>query len=96
MLLLFLYWYGGFISECYDLKIFNKALTQAEVTTLYNSKNNLIPTTASANLVSNYTFNQKEGTNLLDSSGNALNGTLINRFCCILWVIRIEISNFLQ
>lgn len=64
--------------KCYDLKIFNKALTQDEVIKLYNSNNNLIPNTAYPNLVANYNFNHKQGTSLIDSSENSLNGTLIN------------------
>lgn len=62
----------------YDTKIFDKALTQAEIDNLYNFKGNIIPSTAQANLVANYSFNQKSGTTLIDSSGNSNNGTLTN------------------
>lgn len=64
--------------ELYDLKSFNKALTLTEIDYMYKTKNTRIPPTAVGNLVANYTFNQKQGLTLLDSSGNGLNGTLIN------------------
>lgn len=57
---------------------FNKALDASEVTYLYNTKNTRIPATAVGNVVGNWGFNQKQGTTLYDSSGNNLNGTLIN------------------
>ena len=62
----------------YDLKIFNKSLSQSEVSHLYNSKNNIIPSTATNNIVSNYQFNQQSGTSLTDFSGNNITGTLTN------------------
>jgi len=60
----------------YDLKIFNKVLTQSEIDVLFLEKGSIVPATALANLVANYTFNQKSGTSLFDTQGN--NGTLIN------------------
>jgi len=60
----------------YDLKAFNKTLTQSEVNVLFDEKGSIVPATALANLVANYTFNQKTGTSLIDAQGN--NGTLIN------------------
>lgn len=70
-----LYLYTGIIN---DLKVFSKALTQTEVTGLFNSRNNIIPISAIPNVVANYNFNQKQGTTLIDGSGNNLNGTLTN------------------
>lgn len=66
-----------FLGNIYDLKVFNKALSQAEVTLLYNSFGNNL-TGLTSNLVANYDFEQKSGTILLDHSGNTLNGTLTN------------------
>ena len=62
--------------EVYDLKIFNKALTQTEITELYIRKGSRIPLTAVSNVVADWRFNQKEGTILLDTQGN--NGILNN------------------
>jgi hypothetical protein len=67
------YPFNGFF---YDFKIFNKALSPSEVSTLYNSKGNTNP--AISNTVANYTFNQNSGNILLDSSTNNLHGTLYN------------------
>lgn len=64
-------------STIYDSKIFNKALSAIEVAQLYNSWGNNI-SGLEANLVANYNFNQKSGTQLLDSSPNQLHGTLTN------------------
>lgn len=63
-------------NEIYDLKAFNKALTQLEVTELFNNKGSQIPISAQSNIVADYGFNQKQGTTLIDTQGN--NGTLIN------------------
>lgn len=63
----------------FDLKLFDKTLTGLEVTKLYETKGMILPPTIlPSQLVANYTFNQKQGTTLIDSSPNGNNGTLIN------------------
>jgi hypothetical protein len=71
---------GSVVSKniIYDLKGFNKALTQTEVTELYNTKGIRIPSTAQTNLVLDLRMEEKTGTNLADSSGNGNNGTMVN------------------
>ena len=61
----------------FDLKIFNKALTQAEITEMYLKSNQIVPSTAISNLLQNYEFNQRQNYTLLDSV-SAINGTLTN------------------
>lgn len=67
-----------FEGTIYDFKLFDKALTNTEISVLYNSNNNLIPNSAISNIVLNYNFNEKQGTTLKDSSQSGLNGTLVN------------------
>ena len=69
------YSYDGFI---YDLKIFKKTLTVDEVFSLYNTRGKLVPLTALNDLLLNYDFEEKSGTNAYDKSGNLYNGTLEN------------------
>jgi len=60
----------------YDLKIFDKFLSDVEENQLYNSfSNNLAG--LELNLVANYNFNHKRGT-LLEDKINGANGTLMN------------------
>lgn len=63
--------------EIYDLKIFNKELSPSEVSQLHNSFSKNL-TGLTTNIIANYDFEQSSGSTLIDSSGNALNGTLIN------------------
>lgn len=64
-------------NDMHKLQAFSNALNQQEITELYNTKGNVIPDTTLLSLVANYTFNQKQGTVLIDEK-NANNGTLIN------------------
>lgn len=61
-------------SNCiiYDMKIFNKKLSASEVNDLYTG------TALPSGLVANWTFDQSNGATLIDSSGNSLNGNLVN------------------
>jgi hypothetical protein len=68
------YYSQYFEGDIYDVKIFDKILSQSEAELLNISKNNVIPT----NNIANWNFNQKQGNVLLDTSGNGLNGNLIN------------------
>ena len=61
----------------YDLKIFNKVINQVEIDYLFSTKSSRIPSTALVNVLGNWTFNQKQGTTLIDTTGSS-NGTLIN------------------
>lgn len=61
-----------------DYKFFNKALTSAEAATLYQTKNQYIPSTAIANCILDMQFADKQGTIAKDSSGSGTNGTLVN------------------
>jgi hypothetical protein len=71
---------GGFASfvngTIYDLKLFDKELTVGEVNELYVQKGQTVPTTAQANCVVDYRFDEMIGRDLSDSSGNAYNGLL--------------------
>jgi hypothetical protein len=67
-----------FAGIIYDIKVFDKELTKAEVTKLYQTQGQLIPASAIANLVADWRFDQKAGTVLKDYSGNVYNGTLTN------------------
>ena len=60
----------------YDIKIFNKTLTQAEVTYLNQTKCQMIPSTAITNCIIDMRFEDKQGTTAIDRSGNNYNGTL--------------------
>jgi len=62
----------------YDLKVFNKELTQEEVTELYIKQGQIIPSTAISNCVLDMRFDDKSGTIAKDKSGNNYNGTLTN------------------
>lgn len=64
-------------ADLFDFKIFSKALTQTEITTLFTTKGAVVPPTASGNLVSNYRFANKQGFVLSDISANASNGNLV-------------------
>ena len=69
----------GYANEIiYDLKVFNKPLTQAEVTELYLKQGQIVPSTAIVNLQLDMRFNDKSGTIALDRSGNNYHGTLVN------------------
>ena len=61
-----------------DFKLFRKELTQLEVTKLYQTQGQLIPSTAQANLLADWRFEDKQGTILKDYSPNNYNGTLTN------------------
>lgn len=58
-------------ANLYDLKIFNKSLSQSEVTDLYNK------TSIPSNCIADYRFNQRQGT-ILDDHAGSNNGTLTN------------------
>lgn len=60
----------------YDSKIFNRALTSAEIFALYTKQNQIIPASAISNCVADWRFEDKQGTSLLDQSGNNYTGTL--------------------
>lgn len=64
--------------DLYDIKIFDKALNQTEITHLFESKGQSIPAPASNNVIANYPFRDAQGFTLSDISGNSNNGTLIN------------------
>jgi hypothetical protein len=68
---------GFFNGDIFDIKVFNKELTQVEVTKLYHTQGQNIPSTAVSNCVADWTFNDKQGTALTDKSGNNYNGILI-------------------
>jgi len=71
-----------------DVRVYNRALTQADITQLYNmggskinsSQNNIPGSTLSSGLVGLWSFNGPDmsGTTAYDRSGNANNGTLTN------------------
>ncbi len=71
-----------------DTRIYNRALTQAEITKLYNTggskinapQNSIPGSTLQSGLVGLWSFNGPDmsGTTALDRSGNANNGTLTN------------------
>ena len=65
-------------SAIYDLKIFNKALTQSEVTELYLKQGQIVPASAISSLQLDMRFNNKSGTIAKDQSTNGYNGTLVN------------------
>jgi len=69
---------GYYNDRMYDLKVFNKELTQAEVTELYNKQGQIVPASAMSSLQLDYRFNNKSGTVLTDKSINGYNGTLVN------------------
>lgn len=68
--------YRGMLN-LYDLKIFDKELTQQEALHLFKSKSQSLPSTASTNLIANYLFKDAQGFNLVDNV-SANNGTLTN------------------
>lgn len=61
-----------------DIKVFNKELTQSEVTSLYQKQGQIIPSSAIASCVLDMRFNDKSGTIAKDSSVSGYNGTLTN------------------
>jgi len=71
---------GSISSKCinYDLKIFDKELTDLEVKELYYKQNQIIPASAMSSLQADWRFNQRSGTTLKDYSPNGYNGTLTN------------------
>ena len=66
------------VGTCYDFKIFNKALTQAEITEDFDSNGASILASNINNLVAWYPIREQEGFVLKDQSPNALNGILGN------------------
>lgn len=69
--------YNYFPSSIYDFKIFNTNISAGQVTQLYNSSN-MDLTGLTPNVLADYNFNQKLGTQLTDNSPNQLHGTLTN------------------
>ena len=59
----------------FDFKIYNRALTQSEITKMYNTMNQMRPDNE---LMLDYRFDQKSGTVLKDYSINGYNGILTN------------------
>jgi hypothetical protein len=59
----------------YDFAYYDRLLTSQEIDEYWNTLGSYYP---KDNLLLKYAFNQKQGTTLLDSSGNGYNGTLIN------------------
>ena len=69
----------GFLNgTVFDCKVFNKELTQSEVSKLYQTSNQLIPSTAISNCVADWRFEDKSGTILNDSSPSNYDGALTN------------------
>ena len=68
-------YFGGIM---YDVKVFNKELSQAEVTELYLKQGQIVPSTAISSLQLDIRFNDKSGTVAKDQSTNGYNGTLVN------------------
>ena len=64
-----------FKATLYDLKIFNKELTSAEATKLYQTKNNLVPASSISNLQLDLRFEEKQGIIVKDRSVNGYNAT---------------------
>jgi hypothetical protein len=64
--------------DLYDLKIFNKALSQAEATEDFESKGQSILPTAINNLVAWYPIQEQEGFDIKDKSPNNLDGVMVN------------------
>jgi len=62
----------------FDLKVFNKELSQAEVTEFYLKQGQIVPASAMSSLQLDYRFNNKSGTVLTDNSVNGYHGTLVN------------------
>jgi len=63
----------------YDLKVFNKELTQQEATELYLKKGQIIPSSIpQSNVILDMRFDDKSGTIAKDQSGNNYHGTLVN------------------
>lgn len=77
-------WYRVLNGNVSQVGMWNSALTQSEVTTIYNSGNpfdlnyNSGNYTSSDNLVGYWQFNENTGNTLYDYSGNGHNGTLTN------------------
>jgi len=69
---------GIFNGLIFDTKVFNKALTQEEVTELYIKQGKIVPATVIDNLQLDMRFDDKSGTIAKDQSGNVYNGTLTN------------------
>jgi len=67
-----------FSGDIYNVKIYNKALSQSEITTLYNNRNSTSPTTVTSGLVLD--LNGIDGnatkTTWKDQSGNGNDGTV--------------------
>jgi hypothetical protein len=61
----------------YALQIYNKELSQAEVTQLYESDNRDL-TGLTANLVADWRFDENQGGTIRDYSPNQLSGTMVN------------------
>ena len=62
----------------FDLKVFNKELSQTEITELYTKQGQIVPSTAMSSLQLDYRFNNKSSTVLTDKSINGYHGTLMN------------------
>jgi len=60
----------------FDLKVFNKGLTDNEILYLYNTQCQMIPPTAITNCVLDIRFEDKQGLTSKDISGNGYNGAL--------------------
>lgn len=58
-----------------SIKVFNKRLNKTEIDYLFTFEN-IVPSTAQANLIAGWDFNEKSGTVLKDSSGSGFDGTL--------------------
>ena len=73
-------YYGGGIydykGEIYDIKLFNRGLTESEVKLLTIKEGQIIPSTAIANCIANWNFENKAGTILTDKSVSNYTGTL--------------------
>jgi hypothetical protein len=65
----------GYIGKIQDVRIYHSALSDADVTTLYN--NGILGTAAITPDIW-FKLNEKTGTAMLDSSGNANHGTMMN------------------
>lgn len=61
-----------------DIKIFNSYLSDADITSLYNTKCQIVPSIAASSLVISYKLDDKSGATAKDNSGNGRNGTLAN------------------
>jgi hypothetical protein len=70
---------GHFNGILYDMQVYNRVATLAERMELYNKQNKSIPATLDANLLANWKFDSRQGTNVTDyKPSGTFHGTCVN------------------